>query len=67
MGSPWTPPGRAGASDATFCGGCAASTDEGIRCIGLEVAVENDYALGLYTSLGFNQTTTEGYYEFPLS
>ena len=46
---------------------CRELRDEGIRRIGLEVAVENDHALGLYTSLGFNQTTTEDYYEFPLS
>ena len=45
---------------------CRELRDEGIRRIGLEVAVENDHALGLYTSLGFNQTTTEDYYEFPL-
>ena len=46
---------------------CRDLRDEGIRRIGLEVAVENDHALGLYTSLGFNQTTTEDYYQFPLS
>ncbi len=45
---------------------CRELRDEGIRRIGLEVAVENDHALGLYTSLGFNQTTTEDYYEIPL-
>jgi ribosomal protein S18 acetylase RimI-like enzyme len=46
---------------------CRELRDEGIRRISLEVAVENDHALALYTSLGFNQTTTEDYYEFPLS
>jgi ribosomal protein S18 acetylase RimI-like enzyme len=40
---------------------------DGAQRIGLEVAVENDHALGLYTSLGFIQTTTEDYYEIPLS
>lgn len=37
--------------------------DEGVRRIGLEVDLENDHALGLYTSLGFIQETTEDYYE----
>ena len=46
---------------------CRELRDEGVRCIGLEVAVENEHALGLYTSLGFIQTTTEDYYELPLS
>ncbi len=38
-----------------------------IAHIGLEVAVENDHALGLYTSLGFTRMTTEDYYALPLS
>jgi ribosomal protein S18 acetylase RimI-like enzyme len=51
-----------------FCGGCVANwRDEGVRRIGLEVAVENDHALSLYTSLGFTQMTTEDYYALPLS
>ncbi len=46
---------------------CRELRDQGVRQIGLEVAVENEHALGLYTSLGFVQTTTEDYYEFPVS
>lgn len=34
----------------------------GARRIGLEVAVDNDRALGLYTSIGFTEATTEDYY-----
>jgi ribosomal protein S18 acetylase RimI-like enzyme len=40
---------------------------DGVRRIGLEVAVENDNALRLYTSLGFTQLTVEDYYALPLS
>jgi ribosomal protein S18 acetylase RimI-like enzyme len=32
----------------------------------LEVAVDNDHALGLYTSLGFAPISTEDYYTLPL-
>jgi ribosomal protein S18 acetylase RimI-like enzyme len=46
---------------------CRQLRDQGVRRIGLEVAVENDHALGLYTSLGFTQMTTEDYYALPLS
>ena len=35
--------------------------------IGLEVDVENDHALGLYTSVGFTPVITEDYYALPLS
>jgi ribosomal protein S18 acetylase RimI-like enzyme len=45
---------------------CRQLQDQGVRRIGLEVAVENDHALGLYTSLGFTQITTEDYYALPL-
>jgi len=45
---------------------CRELRDQGIQRIGLEVAVENDHALRLYTSLGFTQITTEDYYELPL-
>jgi ribosomal protein S18 acetylase RimI-like enzyme len=45
---------------------CRELRAEGIQRIGLEVAVENDHALRLYTSLGFTRTTTEDYYELPL-
>jgi hypothetical protein len=34
--------------------------------IGLEVAVDNDQALALYTSVGFMPVTTEDYFELPL-
>ena len=39
---------------------------EGVQRVGLEVAVENDRALGLYTSLGFVEVTTEDYYQLEL-
>jgi ribosomal protein S18 acetylase RimI-like enzyme len=32
----------------------------------LEVEVNNDRALGLYTSLGFTPTSTEDYFDIPL-
>ncbi len=35
---------------------------EGIERIGLEVATQNENALGLYTSLGFKPVTTEDYF-----
>ena len=38
---------------------------EGVHRIGLEVAVDNDHAMGLYTSLGFTRVTTEDYYALP--
>jgi len=44
---------------------CRELRAEGVQRVGLEVAVENDHALGLYTSLGFTQTTIEDYYELP--
>jgi ribosomal protein S18 acetylase RimI-like enzyme len=46
---------------------CRQLRDEGVRRIGLEVAVENDHALGLYTSLGFTQVATEDYYALAIS
>jgi ribosomal protein S18 acetylase RimI-like enzyme len=46
---------------------CRQLRDEGEQSIGLEVAVDNDHALRLYTSLGFTQVTTEDYYALPLS
>jgi ribosomal protein S18 acetylase RimI-like enzyme len=45
---------------------CHQLRSEGVKRIGLEVAVENDRALGLYSSLGFTQLTTENYYALPL-
>ncbi|HEX7461142.1 MAG TPA: GNAT family N-acetyltransferase [Dermatophilaceae bacterium] len=41
---------------------CRQLRDDGVTRIGLEVAVDNDRALGLYTSLGFTPVTTEDYY-----
>jgi ribosomal protein S18 acetylase RimI-like enzyme len=45
---------------------CRQLREEGAGCVGLEVEVDNDHALGLYTSLGFARATTEDYYELPL-
>jgi ribosomal protein S18 acetylase RimI-like enzyme len=45
---------------------CAEQFATGASAIGLEVAVENDHALGLYTSLGFERVSTEDYYELEL-
>jgi ribosomal protein S18 acetylase RimI-like enzyme len=39
----------------------------GARSIGLEVAVDNDRALGLYTSVGFKPIITEDYYALPMT
>lgn len=44
---------------------CRQLGDEGFTRIGLEVAVDNEHALGLYTSLGFTRVTTEDYYALP--
>lgn len=41
---------------------CRMLRDEGATQVGLEVAVENEHALGLYTSAGFTPVTTEDYY-----
>lgn len=40
---------------------------EGAQCVALEVEVNNDRALGLYTSVGFERVTTEDYYAIPLN
>lgn len=45
---------------------CRQLREEGAARVGLEVAVDNDHALGLYTSLGFTRVMTEDYYELPL-
>ncbi len=45
---------------------CEQLRAEGARRIHLEVAVDNDRALGLYTSVGFAPITTEDYYALPL-
>jgi len=44
---------------------CRGLFDAGVPAVGLEVLVENESALGLYTSLGFEPVTTEDYYLLP--
>jgi ribosomal protein S18 acetylase RimI-like enzyme len=44
---------------------CERLRGEGARHIKLEVEVENDRALRLYTSIGFQPVTTEDYYAVP--
>lgn len=46
---------------------CRQLREEGADRVGLEVAVENEHALGLYTSLGFVRVTTEDYYALPVT
>jgi ribosomal protein S18 acetylase RimI-like enzyme len=46
---------------------CRALRAEGARQVCLEVAVDNDRALGLYTSLGFTEVTTEDYYALTIA
>lgn len=46
---------------------CRGLVEDGARRVGLEVAVDNEHALGLYTSLGFEPVTTEDYWAVPLS
>lgn len=46
---------------------CELLREDGASRIGLEVAVENDRALGLYTSVGFTTVGTEDYYALPLN
>jgi ribosomal protein S18 acetylase RimI-like enzyme len=41
---------------------CAQLRADGVRQITLEVEVDNDHALGLYTSVGFVQQVTEDYF-----
>jgi ribosomal protein S18 acetylase RimI-like enzyme len=53
--------GRAALSQA-----CAQLRAGGARRIGLEVDVENDRALALYTSVGFTPVITEDYFAVPL-
>ncbi|MEP6853611.1 MAG: GNAT family N-acetyltransferase [bacterium] len=45
---------------------CRQARAGGAERVGLEVEVDNDRALGLYTSLGFRPMTTEDYYAFDL-
>jgi len=44
---------------------CRQAHDAGVTTLHLEVEVNNDRALGLYTSLGFTRTATEDYFEIP--
>lgn len=44
---------------------CLELFEQGAERVALEVAVDNDHALGLYTSLGFEPVTTEDYYSLP--
>jgi ribosomal protein S18 acetylase RimI-like enzyme len=46
---------------------CSRLRAEGAARIRLDVAVDNDRALTLYTSLGFEPVTTEDYYAIPLT
>jgi ribosomal protein S18 acetylase RimI-like enzyme len=46
---------------------CEQLRADGARRISLEVDVENDRALGLYTSVGFEPIATEDYYALPLN
>lgn len=45
---------------------CQQLRADGARQIGLEVDVDNDRALGLYTSVGFTPIITEDYFALPL-
>jgi ribosomal protein S18 acetylase RimI-like enzyme len=45
---------------------CRGAHEAGVTKLHLEVEVNNDRALGLYTSLGFTRTATEDYFEIPL-
>jgi ribosomal protein S18 acetylase RimI-like enzyme len=44
---------------------CRQLREDGAAAVGLEVAVDNERALGLYTSLGFERVLTEDYYRLP--
>jgi ribosomal protein S18 acetylase RimI-like enzyme len=45
---------------------CATALRDGVSTVHLEVETENDHALGLYSSVGFELQTTEDYYRFVL-
>lgn len=45
---------------------CASALDDGATTVHLEVETDNDHALGLYSSVGFELQTTEDYYLFGL-
>lgn len=44
---------------------CVAALEDGAERVALEVESENDAALGLYTSLGFERVLTEDYWAVP--
>jgi ribosomal protein S18 acetylase RimI-like enzyme len=44
---------------------CSCTGAEGARRVDLEVAVGNEGALGLYTSLGFTRLATDDSYALP--
>lgn len=46
---------------------CTAALRDGAPSVHLEVEVDNDRALGLYTSIGFARVTTEDYYALDLA
>lgn len=46
---------------------CRLLRTDGAERVALEVAVDNEHALRLYTSLGFTAVATEDYYSLPLS
>jgi ribosomal protein S18 acetylase RimI-like enzyme len=54
-----------GIGRAALTRACQQLRADGARRIGLEVDVENDRALTLYTSVGFTPVTTEDYYALP--
>ena len=45
---------------------CEQARADGARRVNLEVAVDNDRALALYTSVGFAPVTTEDYFALPM-
>ena len=45
---------------------CDRAHEAGVTRLHLEVEVNNDRALGLYTSVGFTPTSTDDYYDIPL-
>jgi ribosomal protein S18 acetylase RimI-like enzyme len=55
-----------GIGRAALTRACQQLRADGARRIGLEVDVENDRALTLYTSVGFTPVTTEDYFALPL-
>jgi ribosomal protein S18 acetylase RimI-like enzyme len=60
---PWQ--GR-GIGRAALRRACEQLRADGVHRIGLEVDVENDRALTLYTSIGFTPITTEDYFALPV-